>query len=259
MAITVRVLGFPITIGLAFPAFLLLLGYISRFAGIYLAIWVVFGTAAILLHELGHALAFRRYGLESSIRFWTLGGLAVPNDQEAAAKLPDRQMLVVALAGPCVGLVLGAAGLALEPVVAGQSPDVRFAVGMWIFVNMGWGIFNLLPIAGLDGGHVLMHLTMVALGERGRVIALGASIVSSALVAALAIETGYLYIAAIAILFGLANPYQYRALLDALFPGRAERRRQRDAESSEPLSRRHGFEDDPGPAWPDGDDREPGS
>jgi len=73
-------------------------------------IWVIFGTFAITVHELGHALAFRHYGLESSIRFWAMGGLAIPNDQEAAARLPDRQWLVVSLAGPGVGLVLGSIG-----------------------------------------------------------------------------------------------------------------------------------------------------
>jgi Zn-dependent protease len=230
MSITFRVLRFPITIGFAFPAFLLILGYISQFEGIELVIWVVFGTAAILLHELGHAVVFRHYGLESSIRFWALGGLAIPDDQVAAANLPDRQMLLVSLAGPAVGLVLGAAGLALGPVVAEQSHGIRFAVGIWTFVNLGWGIFNLLPISGLDGGHVITELTMVALGERGRAVALAASIVSSALVAVLAVAIGYPYVALIAVMFGLANPYQYRALIDELFPARAARRRQQAAE-----------------------------
>jgi stage IV sporulation protein FB len=253
MAITVRVLGFPITIGLTFPIVMLALGYISRLSGIELVVWVVFGTFAITVHELGHALAFRRYGLESSIRFWSLGGLAIPNDQEAAANLPDRQWLVVSLAGPGVGLVLGAVGLALEGAVAGQSPEVRSAVGIWTFVNLGWGVFNLLPIAGLDGGSVVTHVMLLALGERGRALALAASMAFSAIVAVVAIANDYAFVAVIAILFGLANPYQYRALFDALFPGRAERRRPRDAEPNDLRSRRYTFEDEPGRAWPDDD------
>ena len=60
MAAKVRVLGFPITVGWAFPAFLTFLGYISDLTGIELVVWVIFGTFAILVHELGHALAFRR-------------------------------------------------------------------------------------------------------------------------------------------------------------------------------------------------------
>ena len=88
-AMTIRVLGFPITIGVAFPLFMVILGYISRLEGIQLVIWVVFGTFAILVHELGHALAFRRYGLESSIQFWGLGGLTIPNDHIEMKKLDE--------------------------------------------------------------------------------------------------------------------------------------------------------------------------
>lgn len=255
-SITVRVLGFPITIGIAFPIVMMILGYISRLAGIELVIWVIFGTFAITVHELGHALAFRHYGLESSIRFWAMGGLAIPNDQEAAARLPDRQWLVVSLAGPGVGLVLGSIGLALEGFVAGQSPDVRSAVGIWTFVNLGWSVFNLLPITGLDGGSAVMHVMQLAFGERGLAVALAASMAFSAVVAVLAFANDLAFVGVIAIVFGLANPYQYRALLAALFPGWAERRARREAEQEELLARQLRYEDPPGPAWPQGDDRE---
>ena len=256
-AITFWILGFPVTIGLAFPIFLVILGVISELSGIELVIWVAFGTFAILVHELAHALMFRRFGLESSIQFWGLGGLAIPNDQVAAARLPDRQWLVVSLAGPGVGLVLGAIGLALQGAVAGQGPEVRAAVGIWTFVNLGWGIFNLLPITGLDGGSAVMHLLMLAFGERGRVLALAASIVFSATVAVLAAANHYIYVAFIAVLFGLANPYQYRAVFEGLFPGVARRLGHRQAELKELRSRRYTFEDDPGPAWPSTDDTDP--
>ena len=92
MAIKFRILGFPITMSWVFPAFLLFLGYISDLSGTELAVWVVFGTFAILVHELGHAVAFRHYGLESSIAFWGLGGVTNPNDQEAIRETaPDNQ------------------------------------------------------------------------------------------------------------------------------------------------------------------------
>ena len=257
MTITFRVFGFPITIGFAFPVVMLALGYISRLSGIELVIWVALGTFAITVHELGHALAFRHYGLESSIRFWAMGGLAIPNDQEAAAVLPDRQWLVVSLAGPGVGLVLGAIGLVLEGVVAGQSADVRSAVGIWTFVNLGWGVFNLLPITGLDGGSAVMHVMMLAFGERGRAVAMAASMAFSAVVAVLAFANDLAFVGVIAIVFGLANPFQYRALLAAFFPEWAERRARREAEKEELLVRRLRYEDPPGPAWPQGEDPEP--
>ena len=246
-AMTIRVLGFPITIGVAFPLFMVILGYISRLEGIQLVIWVVFGTFAILVHELGHALAFRRYGLESSIQFWGLGGLTIPNDQQAAATLPDREWLVVSVAGPAVGLVLGGIGLALQGVVADQSPEIRSAVGTWTFVNLGWGIFNLMPIGILDGGQALAHLLKLGFGRRGQLFA----IAFSAMVVVVALANHYVYVAFIAVLFGLANPYQYRALFQGLFPGMAGRLEKRAPEVKQPRPRRYTFEDEPGPAWVD--------
>jgi stage IV sporulation protein FB len=258
MAARVRILGFPVTIDIAFPVFLAILAilgyFVSRFTYTELLIWLAAGTTAILLHELGHALAFRHYGLESSIQFWALGGLAIPVDQEAAAGLSDRQMLLVALAGPCVGLVLGTAGLWIRLAVAGQGNDIRFAAFIWIFVNLGWGLFNLLPISGLDGGQVLLHLLQALLGARGRAIALAASILSSALVAALALAVGAVYVALVVVIFGLSNPYPYRALADELWPERARRRRRSEAEINAALARPVGFDGDSGRAGQDGID-----
>jgi Zn-dependent protease len=252
MTVTFRVLGFPITIGFAFPVVMLALGYLTRLTGIELVVWLAFGTFAITAHELGHALVFRRYGLESSIRFWAMGGLAIPNDQEAAAALPDREWLLVSLAGPSVGLVLGAIGLALEGTVAGQGHEVRSAVAIWTFVNLGWGLFNLLPITGLDGGSAVTHAMRLAFGVRGGAIAIASSMVFSAVVAVFAFTHGLAFVGLIAVVFGLANPFQYRALAEALFPEWAERRRQRDAELDDMGLRPEAIVDDPGTSWPGG-------
>ena len=230
MAIKFRILGFPITMSWVFPAFLLFLGYISDLSGTELAVWVVFGTFAILVHELGHAVAFRHYGLESSIAFWGLGGVTIPNDQVAAVGMDDMDMLVVSLAGPAVGLVLGVIGLALQGPLASQGPDVRSAVGTWTFVNLGWGIFNLMPIGILDGGQALAHLLRLGFGRRGQLFAIAFNIAFSAIVAAVAIANRYMFVALMAVLFGLANPYQYRALFEGVFPKWAERRRRHEAE-----------------------------
>ena len=139
-------------------------------------------------------------------------------------------MLVVSLAGPAVGLVLGAIGLALQGPLASQGPDVRSAVGMWTFVNLGWGVFNLMPIGILDGGQALAHLLKLGFGRPGQLFALASSIAFSAFVAVVAAARGYAFVALMAVLFGLANPYQYRVLFEGIFPRWAERRRQKEAE-----------------------------
>ena len=112
-------------------------------------------------------------------------------------------------------------------------------------------------ITGLDGGSAVMHVLQLAFGERGLAVALAASMAFSAAVAALAFVNDLAFVGVIALVFGLGNPYQYRALLAALFPEWAERRARREAEQDELPSRRHSHEDPSGRAWAAGDDQEP--
>ncbi len=233
---TFRVLGIPVSIGLALPFALVVLGLVSGFYGLRLVAWVVFGILAILLHELGHALLFRHYGLSATIQFWLLGGLAVPNDQEAAARLPDRQMLLVALAGPLVGIVLGAVGILVRPAFDGLGHDARVAVNIWVFVNLGWGVFNLLPVGVLDGGRILQSLLMVVLGPGGRRTAIVIGILASLGIAWLAFQNDLFYVGVIALVFGLANPSQYAELAGSTRSGRRPGEGPAAADQTEPAA-----------------------
>jgi stage IV sporulation protein FB len=201
-----RVRGIPVTVGPAIVVGLLGLGLLSRLSGEFLAEWVVLGLIALLLHELGHAFAFRRYGVASSIRFWLLGGFTTPTDAAAALRLTDRQMLVVAISGPLVGLVLGGAMLAVAPFLQETSRSVRVPVFLWIFVNLGWGALNLLPVSGLDGGRAIEYLGGAVFGRRGRMVGLAAGLVASAVIAAVALAYELYSIAFVAFVFGLVLP-----------------------------------------------------
>src|SRR5919199_1626135 len=69
-----RVAGIPVRIDLTFLMMAFLLGWGARTGGLLLA-WMVIVTASVLLHELGHAFAFRRFGQEPQILLQGLGGL----------------------------------------------------------------------------------------------------------------------------------------------------------------------------------------
>jgi Zn-dependent protease len=139
------------------------------------AVWFI----SVLLHELGHALAARRYGLQPSITLHFMGGLT----HFEGGRLSRAQSCLVSFAGPAVGLLFGA----LVFVVArssSPSPLARDIINSLLYINIGWTIINLLPVIPFDGGHIMASL----LGPRRAL----AAWVISALVAAPAAAAGLL-------------------------------------------------------------------
>ncbi len=113
---------------------------------------------SILLHELGHALAFRKFGASSFITLHGMGGTTASFNAQG---LTDRQHIFVSLAGPLSQLIL----LGLPALVAnyyyGPYGQLGYFLSTMIFINVGWALVNLLPIYPLDGGQVLHRLLRV--------------------------------------------------------------------------------------------------
>jgi stage IV sporulation protein FB len=144
--------------------------------------------ASIVLHELGHALVARRYGIGTrDITLWPVGGVAT------LERIPERprEELAVALAGPAVNVVI--AGVLFAALVAGQwafDPRVVSLVGgpfvaRVLALNLLMAGFNLLPAFPMDGGRVLRALlatrrsrvaATVLAARVGRVLAVGLAV-----------------------------------------------------------------------------------
>ncbi len=115
---------------------------------------MLFGS--ILLHELGHALVARRYGVEiEEIDLWLLGGVARMSGYPRHA----LDELRFAIAGPAVTLAIAALFGAVALALPGSAPQWLTAVVAYqATINAMILVFNLLPAFPLDGGRVARAL-----------------------------------------------------------------------------------------------------
>ncbi len=152
------------------PTFLLLLVWVmvtnylahydpmEAFGGLFFIV-TLFGI--VVLHELGHALTARRFGIATrDITLLPIGGVA------RLERIPEDpwQELVVALAGPAVNAVIAGViylGLLLGPGLTSMTESMRVGgpfLQQLFWVNVSLLVFNLLPTFPMDGGRVLRAL-----------------------------------------------------------------------------------------------------
>lgn len=159
-----RVAGIPVRIEPVFWIVTVFFAFNLQDARLIIT-WVAVVLVSILVHELGHALALKVYGQQSSIVLHGFGGVTV-----SQRRLTKTQSILVSLAGPLTALILlGIPAMLIRDSDYGFELQLDYftsgrGFGLWpviyfaVYVNIWWSIANLLPIRPLDGGNVMTEL-----------------------------------------------------------------------------------------------------
>lgn len=220
----------PVRIHPWFWVIMLLLGPL-RGGPMPLVAWIIAVFLSILLHEFGHAAAMRSFGFYPSIVLYGMGGLTSWGPGAYGARNPGPAgRVLVSAAGPAAGFGFAAALYAilrlagyevavevgLPEVVAIRLQQLVVSEGLTVFihylffVNVAWGVLNLLPIYPLDGGQIARELLEQASPAQGLRFSLMLSAFTAILIAIYAaVEWQSLWIA---IFFGFLGFSSLQAL-----------------------------------------------
>jgi Zn-dependent protease len=189
-------------------SFLLIIGFVLYTYGIQggwrFAIFglelLLAGFACVVLHEYGHALMARWFGIATrDITLYPIGGVA---RLERMSENPVEELLI-ALAGPAVNVVIALLLLPVNIILYGSSmatvsgdPEVmrNYFWLVLLFFNIMMVLFNMLPAFPMDGGRVLRALLALSLGR-----------LTATHIAAL-VGAGFAFIFAMSGVFAFSNP-----------------------------------------------------
>jgi Zn-dependent protease/CBS domain-containing protein len=160
------VAGIPVRIHFTFVLFLAWISLTSR-SGLMWTALILAVFACVLLHEFGHALTARRYGVQTrDITLYPIGGVAMLDGRPT-----PRAELWIALAGPAVNVAIAAILGAVLFFTEGGAPafslnHVTSSFLATLFTaNVSLVVFNMIPAFPMDGGRVLRSLLAMRMDE----------------------------------------------------------------------------------------------
>jgi Zn-dependent protease len=174
-----RLSGIPVRVHYTFLLLLLWVAFrafgagASVFGALLDTAFVLAVFGSVVLHELGHALAARSFGVRTrKITLLPFGGVA---DLEQMPR-SSRQELWIALAGPAVNLAIAAGLYVIAMSLGGLSVGGVWLAGLsflasLMWANVGLAVFNMIPAFPMDGGRVFRALLARRLGHTRATIA----------------------------------------------------------------------------------------
>ncbi|QDT08061.1 Peptidase family M50 [Rubripirellula lacrimiformis] len=245
-----RLLGFPVRIAWGFWVMAVVFGYswVQSLDGMLrelspgiiplLVLWSICVFVSILIHELGHALAFRQNGIESSVVLYHFGGLAIPRSGRSFGSLRLKDDLWISLAGPLAQLfsavvvivLVKLSGYRLDQfdtlyrmpewlqqtihaddgaVMISDSVGLYAMVDFYLFPSIFWAILNLIPVLPLDGGRIASSLVQMRGGSIET--ALWISVIAAGLAALYGFSAGQQYMGLLFIALGVMSYQQLQS------------------------------------------------
>lgn len=133
--------------------------------GIHFALlWIPIAFISVLVHELAHAAAIGMFGYGSSqIILGGMGGVTIN-----ARRAKPWQDMIISLAGPGSSFVLWFIAYWSYRNVPFTRTDAMLDAFLprFVWANLAWGIFNLIPVPPLDGGHATRSFFATFLRDR---------------------------------------------------------------------------------------------
>lgn len=181
-------LRIPVRVHPLFWLMALFLSYFDNIPFSFLAIGMAAIFISVLVHEFGHALSGIYYGNRNpSVVLYQMGGLCVGGSKD----LRRWQRISMLLWGPGAGFVLGAVAFglkwAIEKRYFGGGSLLYFAVLDVFWINLTWGILNLMPVFPLDGGQIVREIVRWKAPAKGDRLAFTISFYAAIALAVLAL------------------------------------------------------------------------
>jgi Zn-dependent protease len=174
-----KVFGIPVKVDFTFLLVATMLASGRLKEPVFLVEWIFVVFISILIHELGHALVCRRFGLSPQIQLYAMGGLTSWSDN---IRVSPQKNIAISLAGPFAGFFFFGV-VYLSSGIFSDVMDSEFGKQLYkdlMLVNLFWGIVNLLPVLPMDGGHVIDSIEELVSKKTGGLIAPAFSFVVAA-------------------------------------------------------------------------------
>jgi len=160
--------------------------------GVSVLIWMTAMFVSILIHELGHAVLMKRWGMSPRIVLYMMGGLAIPSGagnmyskfgrdfgqqygKERKSSRFNWQQIAISFAGPGAQVILAGLFVLLTYGVGGrinlehitsryigvegvENDMLTSMIQAYLFINIFWALLNLLPVYPLDGGQIAREI-----------------------------------------------------------------------------------------------------